>query len=470
MKISSLFFVYTFVVSIVLKPTKDDFYKPPINFESQPLGTILSFRKSPHKLRSIYFPIKVANSWDILVRSEDTNGNALAVLSTIIEPFNADPKKLVAYNIAQDSSNIDCSPTYAILDGADIIANLEAQFEFALFAGATLLSEGYYVITTSFETTANGKSAFTAGRLAGKNILNSIRGALQSKELTGLDDPDVILWGYSGGAQASAWAATLMDVYAPDLRSNIIGATFGGIPRNITETVVATDTGMFAGLIPNGLFGLVNEYPHLEQFFRSQMNETQWSKLKLGSELCLIPSILNFAFENILHPNNGFFPDGFETLKYPDLAYVLDENTLALNQSSEFPTIPIFMYHGIWDQVVPYVNAEKTYDNWCAAGAKSIEYATDLTGGHISELLAGLPAAAIWIKNRFNGVDPVEGCVRSDYLSLLDFPNVSDQLVHLVESLQTEFTGQQIGLKGSKRELIEDESYMNITSLIEENF
>lgn len=449
-------------VPVVLTPSKDDFYIPPLNFEEEELGTILRYRKSRHKLRSVYLPIEIANSWDILVRSEDSHGNASAVVSTLIEPFNADPNKLVAYNIAQDSSNFDCSATYAIVEGADLFSNLAAQTEFALFAGAVLLSEGYYVMTTAFETTADNKAAFTAGRLAGKNVLNSVKGALNTRNFTGLNDPQVVVWGFSGGGQATAWASALMGDYAPELKSNVIAAAFGGLPSNITETVLSTDKTLFAGLIPNGIYGLIHEYPHLEPIFKSHMNETQWARIKLGAEHCIVPSIFEFAFENFIHPNNSYFTDGLDLLRQEDIAKVLLENTLALNNSTEIPPIPIFMYHGIWDQIVPYVNSERVFKNWCEGGATSIEFATDLTGGHFSDLMFGLPAAAAWIKNQFSGKAPLHGCKEDDYFTLLSYPNVSVQLTDLIDNLQTEFLGKKIGPNVNKRGFYNDEDCFRI--------
>lgn len=464
----------TFIYSLVLinwlvnsfpvlkEPSKDDFYIPPKNFEQSELGTILKYRRSPQKLRSLYFPIEIANSWDILIRSEDSYGNASAVVSTLMEPFNANPKKLVAYNIAQDSSNIDCSPTYAILHGANVFVNLAAQAEFSLFAGAVLLNEGYFVLTTAFETTANNKAAFTAGRLAGKNILNSIRGALRSREFTNLADPQVILWGFSGGAQASAWAVAQIDDYAPEVKSNIVGAAFGGLPSNLTETVLATDQTLFAGLIPNGINGLIHEYPHLEPIFKSYMNETQWNRLKRGADYCLLPSILDYAFENFVHQNNCYFKHDFEIFHQEDIAKVLLENTLAVNNSSEIPTIPIFMYHGVWDQIVPFVNSQRVFRNWCEGGAGSIEFAIDVTGGHLSDLVLGLPAAAGWIKNRFDGIEPVSGCEQLKYISLLSYPNASTQLSEIMKGLNNEFLGQKIGPDKMKRSFYTEEDFAKV--------
>ena len=69
--------------------------------------------------------------------------------------------------------------------------------------------------------------------------------------------------GYSGGTIAAGWAATLQPKYAPELKKNLIGAALGGFV--ITATAEATDGTLFAGLIPNALNGLANEFPDFKR-------------------------------------------------------------------------------------------------------------------------------------------------------------------------------------------------------------
>lgn len=71
------------------KPSQDDFYTPPQGYEAQPLGSILKTRNVPNPLTNVFTPVKVQNAWQLLVRSEDTFGNPNAIVTTIIQPFNA---------------------------------------------------------------------------------------------------------------------------------------------------------------------------------------------------------------------------------------------------------------------------------------------------------------------------------------------------------------------------------------------
>jgi hypothetical protein len=453
MRLFLFWFICSLFVSTVigapmtlLTPSNDPFYKGPDGFESKPVGTVLNWRVTPHKLRSLYFPIDIQNSWDILVRSEDAEGNPIAVVSTIIEPYNSDPTKLVAYNIAQDSSSFDCSPTYAILQGAPVFPNLEVEFEFSLMGCAALLSEGYYVVTTNYETTTNYTAAFTAGRLAGHNILNSLRGVLTTGNFTGLDNPDIILWGYSGGALASGWTAALMNAYAPELEDLVIGAALGGLPANITETILATDGGLFAGLIATGVTGLSNQYPALREVVKKAIVPSKYSDYIAASKVCLVSAIFDYADDHFFvgKANETYCKTGLEILHDPVVADIIMENTLAVNKS-EVPQVPLFLYHGELDQIVPYVNSNRSYTNWCASGAPSIEFASDITGGHITEIIVGAPGAAAWIKNTFNGIKPKEGCHKTEYLTMFEYPGTSKQLTDIAKNLLNVVLDAQVG-------------------------
>lgn len=77
-------------------------------------------------------------------------------------------------------------------------------------------------------------SAFSAGRLEGRAVLDSVRATLAFSTLRLAKDVKVGLWGYSGGGIAMGWASALQPQYAPEL--NIVGAAHGGTPTNLTAT------------------------------------------------------------------------------------------------------------------------------------------------------------------------------------------------------------------------------------------
>ena len=146
-------------------PSQDDFYKAPAGFKAAKPGDILKTRKSPNKPSSLYAPVEVQNSWQLLVRSEDSFGNPNAFVTTIIQPKNADPSKVVSYQNWEDASNINCSPSYGLQLGAPL-STILTQLDMTFIVPP--LKSGYYVVLPDYE---GPKSTFGVGRQSGKATL-----------------------------------------------------------------------------------------------------------------------------------------------------------------------------------------------------------------------------------------------------------------------------------------------------------
>lgn len=428
----------------VLPPDEDSFYAPPDGYENAELGTVLRARIPPAQLRSIYFPINVKNAWQILVRSEDSFGNATAVVGTIIEPYNADPTKLVSYQAMEDAASSQCAPSYVILKGAPVIDNIVVELEMILVE--SLLSKGYYVVIPDYE---GPRSAFTAGRNSGHGTLDVLRATYAFANETGLSpDAETILWGYSGGSIATGWATGLQPQYAPELSDKIIGAAVGGFATNISLTAEAVDGHLFAGLVSNAINGLSHEYYQMDGIIDKYLNATAKAKYLYGNTHCLISSCLYFAETHIFSGSNPMVPAGWAVFRDPEVKAIIDRETLALDNGTHTPQVPFFIYQGQIDHIVPIPGAERVYENWCSNGVKSLEYNVDLTGGHLSEVVAGSPAALTWITERFEGKPPVDGCVKTKRLTNLMYPGLKNGTAHLLQSAITGFFGKDIGPNG----------------------
>ncbi|KAK6465388.1 secretory lipase-domain-containing protein [Scheffersomyces coipomensis] len=409
----------------LLAPSNDPFYSPPEGYESAAVGTILKSRVTPQPVRSVYVTVNVKNAWQLLVRSEDSFGNATAIVTTIIEPHNADPSKLLSYQFFEDAANLSCSISYALQFNAPVLPVIQTEFEMYFLEAA--LEQGWYVVAPDYE---GPKSAFTAGRQAGHAVLDSIRATLQSNSISGVNsDAKVALWGYSGGSLASGWAAALQPAYAPELSTNLIGAAVGGFVTNITATAVAVDGGPFTGLVPLAVNGLMNEYPEVAPIVQAQMSASNYQSFLQGSQLCMIPGALSFIGKTFFTGANKYFNDGLAFFQNPTVASIVEQNTLAVNPDAEVPQIPLFIYQGVIDAVVPAVGAERAYKNWCAWGSPSIELALDSTNGHVTETFIGAPAALTWLIDRFEGKAPVQGCTSTTRVSNLEYPGTPASLV-----------------------------------------
>ncbi|KAL7662600.1 Uncharacterized protein ABC855_g4847 [[Candida] zeylanoides] len=432
---------------VPLKPSEDPFYRPPQGFESASEGEVLRMRQTPHQLRSVYLKVNVKNSWQILVRSTDSHGNATAIVSTIIEPYNADPTRLVSYQMAEDAAYENCAPSYSIQYGASM-DTIVAQLE--MFFVQIALNKGWWIVMPDYE---GHKSAFTAGRLAGHSVLDSIRGTLASANETGLDpDAKVGMWGYSGGTIATGWASALQPNYAPELKEHLVGAALGGFCTNISETIVATDNTLYAGLIPNGITGLSNEYPVLQGISNAHLNERYWVKMEVNKQSCLAISVAENIFATIFKgpkKENLWYPKGYELFQNEDVKDVLADVTLGLKED-ELPDIPLFVYHGLDDAIVPSANTFRVYDIWKKQGINSMEVAISNTTRHITEFALGCPAAFAFLKRAFDG-DVVNGTSLTYRSSNLDYPDVEDDIISLVFGIVRTLLGAKLGPSVAKR-------------------
>lgn len=438
------FIVSVFAVQIAPTiPSKDDFYKPPKGFESQPNGSILKLRKTPFPLRSVILKVDIEESWQILVRSEDSFGEPNAVVATIMKPYNADPSKMLSYQTAMDSSNPDCAPSYAFqyLASQDTIST---EIEMLLIQPA--LKEGWYVVSPDYEGT---KATFTAGRQSGYATLNSIRGALKSSNITGVNsDAKVVMWGYSGGTIATGWGAALQPEHAPELKGQLLGAAMGGMVTNITATAVGVEGTLFAGLTATALGGLCNEYLHLTTFIGEETTSEGPELLKTGQSVCLVGGIFEFMFRRYFTGLDKVFKRGWDVFQNPYVESVINNNTLALKKGDPMPEIPIFVFHGEIDTIVPFKDAQRAYTNWCDWGINSFEFAVDKTAGHITEIFQGSGAGFAWVKKMLEGGKAVQGCTRTVRETNNLYPGAVSSVGDILMTAVTSLFGVQIGPNG----------------------
>ncbi|EMG49566.1 Lipase 1, partial [Candida maltosa Xu316] len=117
-------------------------------YEDAAPGEILKIRKTPNALSSSFFEISIKNSWQLLLRSEDSFGNATAIVSTVIEPYNADPSKVLSYQTFEDSANINCSPSYGMQFGSPF-STIATQVDMTFMV--PILNAGYFIVSPDYE-------------------------------------------------------------------------------------------------------------------------------------------------------------------------------------------------------------------------------------------------------------------------------------------------------------------------------
>ncbi len=188
--------------AVPIAPSSDQWYKtPPEGWGAKQPGTVLRIRKAPLLQYAVANTLAV---YHILYATTDSGSHPTWAVTTLFVPASQSrcsnaaqatcAHALLSYQLPYDSANVDASPSYALHGGEPYGEIPDA------------LARGWFVSVPDYE---GPQASFTAGVMAGHATLDSVRAVLAVAGSFGLRLPDakVALWGYSGGALASEWAA-----------------------------------------------------------------------------------------------------------------------------------------------------------------------------------------------------------------------------------------------------------------------
>lgn len=387
-------------------PSDDPFYQPPAGFESQAPGTILRNRTiNAGFLGLIPDPVE---AYQLLYRTTAINGSAIAEVTTIFKPVSPKTDRFVSFQTAYDSSATKCNPSYNYQLGApptDLIASAEQLIL------QSYLFLGYIVASPDYE---GPDAAFSPGHLEGMGVLDNMRAVSNFKDTLGLttDNPMIVGTGYSGGAIATGWAASLQPSYASEL--DIKGWVQGGTPANLTGTLLFIDDTLFSGFIPPAVAGLAMPSAYgaqLAPLINKVLTPKGRQILDYARSHCAVEDLVNF-------PDKSLFSKDIQTmgrglLYDPTVSSILKQNTMGVKRE-ETPTAPVFVYHGKQDEVIPYSNATAMVNAWCGYGA-DVKFTTFGTGGHATTEVVALPDVINFVEAAFAGTTK-NGCTRNTEL------------------------------------------------------
>ncbi|AOW93132.1 triacylglycerol lipase [Rhodococcus sp. WMMA185] len=378
--------------SILPSPIQnDDFFSWPPNVGQYEAGEIIRSRE----VTTLGFPATSTahQAYQVMVRSNDSKDRPVPVTATLLVPAEAwtgpGPRPVVVYNMPIDSLGAKCTPSYKMVHGSNA-PDLDPPVP------ALLLAKNYAVLVPDHE---GPRMAYSAGRMAGHAVLDSIRGM---KHLTGLglSKSPVVIAGYSGGAIATGWAAQLQPSYAPDVE--LAGAAAGGTPADFGPLRKTMDGQLGSGLYLSAVLGLTREYPEMLELANplgvllaaSPLKDQCVTTLELGGVSMLPVETL------------ATVPDPFDT---PTGRMIVAENKLGASA----PTTPVLLYHGssrvfLGDEFIPEEEAISLQQEWCRAGG-NITYSPQI-GEHVTAAWFALPELMHWIDERLAGVPVAPGC------------------------------------------------------------
>lgn len=320
-------------------------------------------------------------AWKVHYRSTTADGAPNVVSGTVIVPQDGrtGPRPLITYAVGTVGMGDSCAPSENLPNGTAMEANLIQQY--------TL--RGWAVVVTDYEGLGTpGVHTYTVGPSAGHAVLDAARAAIRLPEAgLGADTPVGII-GYSQGGQASGWAAELQGSYAPELK--VKGTATGGVPADLMK-VAASDNGSFgSGLIFMAAAGQDAAFPELG--LDSYLNPEGRALVAGMKENCVAVDAIAGSFKRISDLTTR------DPLAQPDWRARLEQSRLG----GTAPAAPVYQYHALGDELIPYAVGRQLRSEWCARGA-DVQWDTVWVGEHVSGVITRSPEVGNWMADRFAG-------------------------------------------------------------------
>ncbi|KYK56469.1 hypothetical protein DCS_03469 [Drechmeria coniospora] len=374
-------------------PKEDPWYTAPARWEVAEPGQILRLRSAPGNLTTVVGNCSAA--YNILYRTTDSRYNPTWAVTTLFVPEDGESsafgKALLSFQLPYDSADLNASPSYAVYETQPIDI-------------ALALGRGWFVSVPDYE---GPLASFTAGVMSGHATIDSVR-AVRAASFGLLPDARYAMWGYSGGALASEWAAELATQYAPELA--FAGTAIGGLTPNITTVLLTVEGSPAVGLVPAGIVGLASQWPALRRYVDDNLKtEGRYNKTGfLATEnYTVIENAAEFAGQNMA----DYFVNGLDIIRAP-----VAQRALRSDGQMGYhgvPQMPLYVYKAVEDEVSPINETDALVARYCGIGV-DVTYLRNTAGGHTAEYYNGRPGALEFLTavlmGRFNGT----GCAVKD--------------------------------------------------------
>lgn len=193
----------------------------------------------------------------------------------------------------------------------------------------------------------------------GRAVLDAARAA---RTLAGADSP-LLLWGYSQGGGATGSAAELQPTYAPDL--DLRGAWAGAPVADLEQVMKVADGGLIGGVIAWAVNGMVDRYPQLQPLLDEALTDEGTALLESARTKCIGDVILKAPFLRSADYTVDGRPLGDWINDHPEALDILRDQRVG----QLTPEVPVLVTAAPHDDTVPYGQARRLAEDWCAAGA-----------------------------------------------------------------------------------------------------
>ncbi|WP_433759380.1 lipase family protein [Nocardia sp. CA-135398] len=370
-----------------LQPELDRFYRPPAGFARFAPGTILRTREVELALFG-RVPLKFS-AWQLLYRTSNLHGTAEAAVTTVLLPWDADPREprpLVSFQCAIDGVSSKCLPSYALRRGARALGSIP-QVELPVITYA--LARGWAISVPDHGGLAGH---FGVPREPGYRSLDAIRASMRFAPLGLSEATPVALWGYSGGGLATAWTAELAAGYAPEL--DIVGAVAGSPVGDPGSAFARLNGTFFAGFATVCVAGLRRAYADLDRILRAHVKTEFLDLLSDAESRTTLHLLFRLMGKNVDDYSHRTFA---ELLAEPDLQQIMAD----IRPGVQAPAMPLLVIQGVNDELIAVDDIDKHVARYTVRGAH-VRYLRDRLSLHMPLLFIGAPATMNWVADRFD--------------------------------------------------------------------
>ncbi|WP_329410808.1 lipase family protein [Nocardia vinacea] len=356
-------------------PSADDFYSSPaLNFTPRP-GEIL-------RRRTVATPglHRAKRAWQLVYATRTTFAAPLPASAIVITPDSAEsagPPPVLVYCTSFHGLGGRCAPS-------QLLAGEGSEPESGFIASA--LERGWTVAVPDGQCLGMrglGPHAFLAGRAAAHAVLDLARAVRALPELDSTKARCAV-WGYADGGRAAVWAAEQQPRYAPEL--DLRGVAAGAVVVDPRALIVEIDGGRWAGLTVAGLIGLARAYAHLP--VDHVLSRDGRRMIEQAQNFDAATLLLAYRDEPLSR-----WCERADPWNDPIWRYVLANEI----SGREAPQVPVHLYHGTEDALVPVSMGRGLFAEYRALGVELSwrEYPT----GHIGTATDGAGEAVARLAN-----------------------------------------------------------------------
>jgi hypothetical protein len=363
-------------------PAGGTFYVPPDPLPAGQHGDVIWCRPS-------FSPVPGARAWQILYRSATASGQPTAISGTVFVPDAPYPgtRPVVAYASGTQGWGDQCAPSSEMASGT-----FDEQF-----AVSNLLARGWAVTVTDYPGLGTpGDETYNVGIPEGYGVLDALRAATLLPGAGLSTAAPMAIEGYSQGGAAADWAAQLQPSYAPGLR--LTGVAAGGTPANLQAVANNINGTLFFAFLAGSAIGFNAAYPSLD--LNSELTPAGQAAMAQLDTMCQTQGLLTYAGHHIQDYTVG----GINPMTEPKWQAVLNANNLGGMK----PQVPLYQYHGLLDEVIPWNVEQALHRQYCAMGVTT--QLTGYAGDHVLTQVLAQGDVANWISARLAGAPAPSNC------------------------------------------------------------